>query len=275
MIEDPEQKIGRPRQLYIGATERPYVPIDRRAVTRCHPGARPRDPGLALGSVHFGEARSNRAAKQAALPGSDASRPTLAAARWLRGRGGPDRLRSQQPIASQRPFRSRVVRRRSSGARACARSTSSTSQPGDWAQERPARSRPHLPGRLFGQHHRPWPSARPRLRQHPGPALTLGRSVHHARRGVRTAAPGSWARGAVAASPRVSSPRPRRKPHPAAPVMLRIATSSTRKTYPRPLLRTGIDLSARGSPKRSSVPRAPWMSARRTSGSERHGNAHL
>jgi citrate synthase len=30
MIEDPEQKIGRPRQLYIGPTERPYVPIDRR-----------------------------------------------------------------------------------------------------------------------------------------------------------------------------------------------------------------------------------------------------
>jgi citrate synthase len=31
MIEDPEQKIGRPRQLYIGAKERNYVPIDRRA----------------------------------------------------------------------------------------------------------------------------------------------------------------------------------------------------------------------------------------------------
>jgi citrate synthase len=30
MIEDPEQKIGRPRQLYIGPTERPYVPMDRR-----------------------------------------------------------------------------------------------------------------------------------------------------------------------------------------------------------------------------------------------------
>ncbi len=30
MIEDPEQKIGRPRQLYIGATERPYVQVDRR-----------------------------------------------------------------------------------------------------------------------------------------------------------------------------------------------------------------------------------------------------
>jgi citrate synthase len=30
MIEDPEQKIGRPRQLYIGPTERPFVPLDRR-----------------------------------------------------------------------------------------------------------------------------------------------------------------------------------------------------------------------------------------------------
>ena len=30
MIEDPEQKIGRPRQLYIGATERNFVPIDQR-----------------------------------------------------------------------------------------------------------------------------------------------------------------------------------------------------------------------------------------------------
>jgi citrate synthase len=30
MIEDPEQKIGRPRQLYIGATKRPYVPVDKR-----------------------------------------------------------------------------------------------------------------------------------------------------------------------------------------------------------------------------------------------------
>jgi citrate synthase len=30
MIEDPEQKIGRPRQLYVGATERPFVNIERR-----------------------------------------------------------------------------------------------------------------------------------------------------------------------------------------------------------------------------------------------------
>jgi citrate synthase len=31
MMEDPEQKIGRPRQLYVGATERNYVAVDRRA----------------------------------------------------------------------------------------------------------------------------------------------------------------------------------------------------------------------------------------------------
>jgi citrate synthase len=30
MISDPEQKIGRPRQLYIGATPRDYVPVGRR-----------------------------------------------------------------------------------------------------------------------------------------------------------------------------------------------------------------------------------------------------
>jgi citrate synthase len=30
MIEDPGQKIGRPRQLYTGATKRPYVPLAKR-----------------------------------------------------------------------------------------------------------------------------------------------------------------------------------------------------------------------------------------------------
>jgi citrate synthase len=30
MIADPEQKIGRPRQLYTGAAQRSYVPVDRR-----------------------------------------------------------------------------------------------------------------------------------------------------------------------------------------------------------------------------------------------------
>ena len=31
MIEDPSQRIGRPRQLYTGAVERPYVPAEERA----------------------------------------------------------------------------------------------------------------------------------------------------------------------------------------------------------------------------------------------------
>jgi citrate synthase len=30
MIEDPEQKIGRPRQLYIGEPERPFIPVEKR-----------------------------------------------------------------------------------------------------------------------------------------------------------------------------------------------------------------------------------------------------
>jgi citrate synthase len=30
MIEDPAQKIGRPRQLYTGATKRPYVALAQR-----------------------------------------------------------------------------------------------------------------------------------------------------------------------------------------------------------------------------------------------------
>jgi citrate synthase len=30
MISDPEQKIGRPRQLYTGATHREYVPVGKR-----------------------------------------------------------------------------------------------------------------------------------------------------------------------------------------------------------------------------------------------------
>jgi citrate synthase len=31
MIEDPMQKIGRPRQLYTGAPKRAYVPLNKRA----------------------------------------------------------------------------------------------------------------------------------------------------------------------------------------------------------------------------------------------------
>jgi citrate synthase len=30
MIEDPSQKIGRPRQPYIGSPQRDYVPVGRR-----------------------------------------------------------------------------------------------------------------------------------------------------------------------------------------------------------------------------------------------------
>ena len=30
MIADPTQKIGRPRQLYIGEKQRDYVPVDKR-----------------------------------------------------------------------------------------------------------------------------------------------------------------------------------------------------------------------------------------------------
>ena len=30
MIEDPEQRIARPRQLYTGETQRAYVPMDKR-----------------------------------------------------------------------------------------------------------------------------------------------------------------------------------------------------------------------------------------------------
>jgi citrate synthase len=30
MIADPDQKIGRPRQLYTGAPQRDYVPVDKR-----------------------------------------------------------------------------------------------------------------------------------------------------------------------------------------------------------------------------------------------------
>jgi citrate synthase len=30
MIEDPQQKIGRPRQIYTGPTRRDYVPPDKR-----------------------------------------------------------------------------------------------------------------------------------------------------------------------------------------------------------------------------------------------------
>jgi len=30
MIEDPDTRIGRPRQIYVGATERDYQPVAKR-----------------------------------------------------------------------------------------------------------------------------------------------------------------------------------------------------------------------------------------------------
>jgi citrate synthase len=30
MVSDPQMKIGRPRQLYTGPTQRDYLPIDKR-----------------------------------------------------------------------------------------------------------------------------------------------------------------------------------------------------------------------------------------------------
>ena len=30
MLNDPATRINRPRQIYTGATERPYVPVDKR-----------------------------------------------------------------------------------------------------------------------------------------------------------------------------------------------------------------------------------------------------
>jgi len=31
LLEDPEQKIARPRQIYVGASERPYIPMKKRS----------------------------------------------------------------------------------------------------------------------------------------------------------------------------------------------------------------------------------------------------
>jgi len=64
--------------------------------------------------------------------------------------------------------------------------------PGDWAQERPARPRPHLPGRLLGQLTDP---GRPRTLgiATSGPHIGAWMVCPPARRGLRTAAPGSCA----------------------------------------------------------------------------------
>jgi hypothetical protein len=64
--------------------------------------------------------------------------------------------------------------------------------PGDWTQERPARPRPHLPGRLFGQL---TDSGRTRTLDFSasGPRIGAWMVCPPTRRGIRTAAPGSCA----------------------------------------------------------------------------------
>jgi citrate synthase len=37
MLLDPEQKIARPRQVYLGYDERPYVPVEQRSEKRTAP----------------------------------------------------------------------------------------------------------------------------------------------------------------------------------------------------------------------------------------------
>jgi citrate synthase len=39
MITDPEQKIARPRQVYVGEAARDVVPIENRVVVATHPAA--------------------------------------------------------------------------------------------------------------------------------------------------------------------------------------------------------------------------------------------
>jgi hypothetical protein len=48
MISDPEQKIGRPRQLYVGETQRDYVPVDRASRQASGRTREKRAPGVDL-----------------------------------------------------------------------------------------------------------------------------------------------------------------------------------------------------------------------------------
>jgi len=92
-----------------------------------------------------------------------------------RGDKPRDDIDEPTALASQRPFRSRVGGRRSRALGL--RPMTSWPLTRDWAQKRPARSRPHLPGRLFGQLTDPG-RTRTSASLHPGPALALGWSVH-------------------------------------------------------------------------------------------------
>ena len=164
-------------------------------------------------------------------------------------------------IASQRPFRSRVWGEEEQGARA-APEDHLTSYPGTGRKSallgrvRTCQGACLVSSPTSG---RPRTSASP----HPGPALTLGWSVHHARRGIRTVAPGSCAERRAAVSPRISSPRHAQK-----------NTSRRARHAPyayiiNPKNLSPPQLSSRGLSPGSSHPLAPWISVWRTPGSER------
>jgi hypothetical protein len=87
--------------------------------------------------------------------------------------------------------------------------------------------------------HRPWPSTDFGFATS-GPRVGAWMVCPPARRGIRTAALGSCVEMRVQEHRASHLRGARRQTHLAAPVMLRMPTSSTQKIYPRPLLRTGI-----------------------------------
>jgi hypothetical protein len=148
--------------------------------------------------------------------------------------------------------------------------------PGDWTQERPARPRPHLPGRLFGQF------------TDPGRTRTLGIAASGprigawppARRGLRTTAPGSCAEGrfqdrrrliSEARAEKHISPRPScsvclhhqsQKPVPG----LSSARGQSRGQTPRPLSCRPRASAREPVPRASIHPWVPDISLTRNSG---------
>ena len=102
MLLDPEQKIARPRQIYIGSTRRDYVPLNKRALTVRH--------ALLVGGdrcsfVACGADAQNRrpCARRTARTrgGSTATRVgPPASGRSRSGRGRPGRRRSRRPAST-------------------------------------------------------------------------------------------------------------------------------------------------------------------------------
>ena len=100
---------------------------------------------------------------------------------------------SPTPIASQRTIPLEGLGGGGAGHSGCARRPLDL-LPGDWTQERPARPRPHLPGRLFGQLTDPGRTRTLGIATS-GPRIGAWMVCPPARRGIRTAAPGSCAEG--------------------------------------------------------------------------------